>query len=74
METVKADASLLASEQDESYLCITDQSGKKINLPLEEKKSLVIAMALHEKGRSALKRNQISLALTLFHEADGQFM
>jgi len=54
-------------------LRIADQSGNVINLPIEEKKSLAVAMALHEKGRAALKRNQATLALTLFHEADAQF-
>nr|CAH0109059.1 unnamed protein product [Daphnia galeata] len=73
VEMIKADADLLASREDENYLRIADQSGKIINLPFEEKKSLAVAMALHEKGRSALKRNQVSLALTLFHEADSKF-
>lgn len=73
VEMIKADADLLASQQDENYLRIADQSGNIIDLPFEEKKSLAVAMALHEKGRSALKRNQVSLALTLFHEADAKF-
>ena len=73
VEMIKADADLLASREDENYLRIADQSGKIINLPFEEKKSLAVAMALHEKGRSALKRDQVSLALTLFHEADSKF-
>ena len=44
-----------------------------MELPYEEKKALAIAMTLHEKGRSALKRNKVSLALTLFHEAEASF-
>ena len=52
VQTIKTDAELLASKQDEdSYLRIADQSGKLIELPPEEKKSLAIALALHEKGR-----------------------
>ena len=52
VQTIKTDAELLASKQDEdSYLRIADQSGKLIELPPEEKKSLTIALALHEKGR-----------------------
>ena len=74
---VKADASLLAGQgdddEDHGQLRITDQSGKLIVLPIEEKRTLAVAMALHEKGRGALKRDQVSLALTLFHEADAQF-
>ena len=73
VELIKADADLLASQQDKNYLRIADQSGNIIDLPFEEKKSLAVAMALHEKGRSALKRNKVSLALLLFHEADSKF-
>ena len=74
MELIKEDAKLLAGQDDDSNsLRIADQSGNVINLPIEEKKSLAVAMALHEKGRAALKRNQATLALTLFHEADAQF-
>jgi len=73
VEMIKADADLLASQEDENYLRIADHLGNIIALPFEEKKSLAVAMALHEKGRSALKRNQVSLALTLFHEADSKF-
>ena len=52
VQTIKTDAELLASKQGEdSYLRIADQSGKLIELPPEEKKSLAIALALHEKGR-----------------------
>ena len=70
---IKADADLVSSREDGNYLSIADQSGNIIDLPFEEKKSLAVAMALHEKGRSALKRNQVSLALTLLHEADSKF-
>ena len=73
VELVKADANLLASQDDENYLRIADQSGKVMELPHGEKKALAIAMTLHEKGRSALKRNKVSLALTLFHEAEASF-
>ena len=73
VELVKADANLLASQDDENYLRIADQSGKVMELPYEEKKALAIAMTLHEKGRSALKQNKVSLALTLFHEAEASF-
>lgn len=73
IEMIKADAELLAAEEDRNYLQIADQSGNVLKLPMEEKKSLAIAMALHEKGRAALKQNQISLALTFFYEADSSF-
>ena len=54
-------------------MVITDQFGNEIQLPIEDKKSLAVAMALHEKGRAALKRKQTTLALTIFHEADEHF-
>lgn len=73
VEQIKEDADFLASKENSNYLRIGDQSGKIIDLPFEEKKLLAVALALHEKGRSALKRNQVSLALTLFHEADNKF-
>lgn len=55
------------------YLQITNQNGINLNLPPFEKKMLVIAMALHEKGRAAFKRDQYSLALVFFLEADAEF-
>lgn len=74
IELIKRDAELLASQPGTNSIEIADQSGNTIQLPIEEKKMLAIAMALHEKGRSALKQNQISFALTLFHEADTSFL
>lgn len=73
IELIKNDAELLVTEEDSSYLRIADQSGNVLNLPIEEKKSLAVAMALHEKGRVVLKRNQVSLALAFFYEADFSF-
>ncbi len=64
VETVRADAELLADaedgggvqddDDDSAYLRIADQSGNAVRLPPHEKKSLVVAMALHEKGRCAV--------------------
>lgn len=55
------------------YNQVTDQSGKTLNLPPEERKALVIAMSLHEKGRVALKKEDYALALVLLLEADKEF-
>ena len=52
---------------------VADQSGKLLKLPDEEKKALSVALALHEKGRAAMKRKDLSLALMLYLEADRQF-
>lgn len=54
-------------------LQIADQRGKVIEIPKEEKKALVLAMMLHEKGRAALKRKETSLALVYLLEADEEF-
>ena len=44
-----------------------------MKLPDEEKKELSVALALHEKGRAAMKRKDLSLALMLYLEADKHF-
>lgn len=44
-----------------------------MNLPYYERKALVTAMALHEKGRAALKKEDYPLALVIFLEADKEF-
>ncbi|XP_046345858.2 NEDD8 ultimate buster 1-like [Haliotis rufescens] len=61
------------SEEDDFDIQIADQSGKPLQLPLEEKKALTLAMTLHEKGRASLKKKEISQALLLFLEADTEF-
>ncbi|XP_062613974.1 NEDD8 ultimate buster 1-like [Saccostrea cucullata] len=52
---------------------IADQSGRPLQLPPEEKKALTLAMTLHEKGRVALKKKEITKALLLLLEADKEF-
>lgn len=75
LESTRADAKLLADRSNDNnyYLQVADQAGNTLNLPPEEKKALVIAMSLHEKGRAALKKQDYSLALVLFLEADKEF-
>jgi hypothetical protein len=50
-----------------------DQKGNPIILPQKEKKTLMLALALHEKGRSALKKENFSEALILLLDADKEF-
>lgn len=71
LEGVKDDSRLLAL--DNKYLELEDQFGNIVKIPPEEKRALVVAMALHEKGRSALKREDFSRALVFFLEADEEF-
>ncbi|CAF0805452.1 unnamed protein product [Didymodactylos carnosus] len=54
-------------------LNITDQNGRELRLPENERRSLTLAMTLHEKGRSFLKNHEYLSALTLFCEADNEF-
>ena len=59
LEQTKLDAERLSrkdSTRDDHFLQVADQSGKSLDLPQEEKTSLIIAMSLHEKGRAALKK------------------
>jgi len=76
LEETKADAARLSgrdSNKDDFALQVADQSGKSLDLPPEEKRSLIIAMSLHEKGRAALKKKQYSAALVMLLEADQEF-
>jgi len=76
LEETKADAARLSgrnSNKDDYFLQVADQSGKSLDLPAEEKRSLIIAMSLHEKGKAALKKKQYSIALVLLLEAELEF-
>jgi len=76
LDQTKTDAARLGGkncDSDHHSLQVADQSGKSIDLPPAEKKTLVIAMSLHEKGRAALKKKDYSLALVLLLEADREF-
>ena len=42
-------------------------------IPLQSNQALTLAMALHEKGRAALRTQKFSLALPMFLEADAEF-
>ncbi|KAF2899522.1 hypothetical protein ILUMI_06657 [Ignelater luminosus] len=72
IESVKADTHLLASD-DSFYMELEDQAGNPIDIPSKERKALMIAMALHEKGRSALKKEDYAKALVFFLDADNEF-
>ncbi|ELU11079.1 hypothetical protein CAPTEDRAFT_227081 [Capitella teleta] len=63
----------IEDESDDYYVQIADQNGKSLNLPTEERKALMLAMTLHEKGRSALKQKDYEGALLLLLEADSEF-
>ncbi|XP_056638844.1 NEDD8 ultimate buster 1-like isoform X1 [Diorhabda sublineata] len=71
LESIKTDSKLLAL--DNEYMQVEDQFGNSLKIPPEERKALVVAMALHEKGKYALKRDDYSRALVFFLEADQEF-
>lgn len=50
-----------------------DQDGNLIHLPPAEKKAIMMALAIHEKGRAALKRNDYNEALLFLLEADSDY-
>jgi hypothetical protein len=50
-----------------------DQKGNPIVLPLEEKRAIMLALALHEKARTFLKKEQYSEALILLLDADKEW-
>ncbi|KAG5898600.1 hypothetical protein JTB14_020976 [Gonioctena quinquepunctata] len=56
MENVKTDSRLLAL--DNEYMQLEDQFGNPIQIPSHEKKALIVAMALHEKGKSRVQTVQ----------------
>lgn len=63
-----------AEEDDDTFdVQIADQKGRPLALPKAEKRSLTLAMTLHEKGRAALKEKNYSKALLLLLESDKEF-
>ncbi len=52
---------------------VADQSGRPLELPEVEKKALAVGLALHDKGRAALKQHDFSKALIFLLEADSVY-
>lgn len=77
MNKTKKAAELLVKDNnyhDNQYeLQVTDQMGREVVMPYEERKALTIAMTFHEKGKRALKKKQLSMALLYLLEADQEF-
>jgi hypothetical protein len=69
------DENALSGARSREYqLRITDQQGRELTaLSDGERRSLVVAMSLHEKGRSFLRQRDYLSALALFSEADHEF-
>lgn len=50
-----------------------DQEGNIIHMPLAEKRAIMMALAIYQKGRVAIKRNDFNEALIFLLEADNEF-
>ncbi|KAI2644225.1 NEDD8 ultimate buster 1 [Labeo rohita] len=55
------------------FLEIADQKGNPLQIPDSERKALILAMGLHEKGRALMKKRNHSAALSHLVQADEQF-
>ncbi|KAJ2941103.1 hypothetical protein O0L34_g10337 [Tuta absoluta] len=78
MKSTKDDAMLLSEyvddlADDDEYMKLEDQAGNTVELPPAERRSLLVGLALHERGRAAIKQRDFNLALVLLLEADRQF-
>uniref|UniRef100_A0A4W5QNX8 Negative regulator of ubiquitin-like proteins 1 n=1 Tax=Hucho hucho TaxID=62062 RepID=A0A4W5QNX8_9TELE len=56
-----------------TFLEIADQKGNPLKIPHSKKKTLILAMGFHEKGRALMKRKQYDTALGHLVQADDQF-
>ncbi|CAH0718888.1 unnamed protein product, partial [Brenthis ino] len=77
MKSTMEDATLLTEyvddfDESDDYIKLEDQSGKTVELPVAERRALLVGLALHERGRAAAKNHDYSLALVLLLEADRQ--
>uniref|UniRef100_A0A336ME18 CSON014235 protein n=1 Tax=Culicoides sonorensis TaxID=179676 RepID=A0A336ME18_CULSO len=70
---IKADAEILIKNRNSEYMVMEDQQGNPVYLPESERNALMLGLALHEKGRVLLNRENYTEALVLFLEADNEF-
>ncbi|XP_061522860.1 NEDD8 ultimate buster 1 isoform X2 [Phycodurus eques] len=59
--------------QTAPFLEVADQKGNPLKIPHKEKKALILAMGLHEKGRALMKRKRHDDALCHLLQADLHF-
>ena len=72
VNSVREDA-LKAASAKASLIEVTDQRGSALPLSTDEKKAMIVAMALHDRGTISLRRGDFAFALLFFTEADREF-
>lgn len=72
VQKARQDAELLMSRQND-FMQMEDQDGNAIHLPPQERRSIMMALALHEKGKAALGNGAYTEALVMFLEADNEY-
>ncbi|XP_058832014.1 NEDD8 ultimate buster 1-like [Topomyia yanbarensis] len=71
---IRADAELIINDNERSdFFSLEDQDGNALHLPSLERKALLMALTLYEKGKVALRKENYEEALLLFLEADSDF-
>lgn len=71
---IRSDAEKIIDGNERSdFLSLEDQDGNALHLPKAEKKALLMALTLYEKGKAALRKENFEEALLLFLEADSDF-
>ncbi|XP_037050774.1 NEDD8 ultimate buster 1-like [Bradysia coprophila] len=73
VQKARDDAQLLINQKRHEFMQMEDQKGNAIHLPPQERASLMMALAMHEKAKVELKKENYAEALLLLLDADNEF-